>query len=49
MAKRVIEIPEGLEALGEAIAVMLTRVQGTVAATGGGKAVDYGRVERTIA
>ena len=49
MAKRVIEIPEGLEALGEAFAAMLAQVQGTVAATGGGKAVDYGRVERTVA
>ena len=36
MSKRVIEIPEGLEALGEAIAAMVARVQGTVAATGGG-------------
>jgi hypothetical protein len=49
MAKRVIEIPEGLEALGEAFAAMVARVQGTVAATGGGKAVDYGRVEEAIA
>lgn len=48
MAKRVIEIPDGLEALGEAFAVMVERVQKTVAATGGGKAVDYGRVEHTI-
>ena len=49
MGKRVLEIPEGLEALGEAVAAMIARVQGTVAATGGGKAVDYGRVERAIA
>lgn len=49
MAKRVIEIPEGLEALGEAVAAMIARVQGTVAATGGGKAVNYARVERAIA
>lgn len=49
MAKRVIEIPDGLEGLGEALAAMVARVEKTVAATGGGKAVDYGRVERTIA
>lgn len=48
MAKRVIEIPEGLEVLGDAFVEMLTQVQKTVAATGGGKAVDYGRVEQTI-
>jgi len=49
MSKRMIEIPEGLEALGDAVAAMIAQVQGTVSATGGGKAVDYGRVERTIA
>jgi hypothetical protein len=49
MAKRVIEIPDGLDALGEAFAAMVARVQKTVAGTGGGKAVDYGRVERAIA
>ncbi|MGQ0626623.1 MAG: ISKra4-like element ISMfu2 family transposase, partial [Phycisphaerales bacterium] len=49
MAKRVIEIPEGLEALGDAFAAMVARVQKTVAASGGGKAVDYGRVEEAIA
>jgi hypothetical protein len=48
MAKRVIEIPEGLEALGDALAAMVTRVQKTIAATGGGKAVDYGRVEAVV-
>jgi hypothetical protein len=48
MAKRVIEIPEGLEALGDAVAAMVTRVQKTVAATGGGKAVDYGQVEAAV-
>ena len=49
MAKLVIEIPEALKDLGEAFATMVARVQGTVAGTGGGKAVDYGRVEQAIA
>lgn len=48
MAKMVIEIPEELKGLGEAFVAMVARVQGTVAATGGGKAVDYGRVEGAI-
>ncbi len=49
MAKLVIEIPDELKDLGEALATMVARVQGTVAGTGGGKAVDYGRVERAVA
>ena len=49
MAKLVIEIPDELTDLGEALATMVARVQGTVAGMGGGKAVDYGRVERAIA
>jgi len=49
MSKRMIEIPAGLEALGEAVAALVAHVQSRVAATGGGKAVDYGQVERTIA
>ena len=49
MAKLVIEIPDELKDLGEALATMVARVQGTVAGTGGGKAVDYGQVERAIA
>ena len=49
MAKLVIEIPDELKDLGEALATMVARVQGTVAGTGGGKAVDYARVERAIA
>ena len=49
MAKLVIEIPEELKDFGEALATMVARVQGTVAGTGGGKAVDYGRVERAVA
>ena len=49
MAKLVIEIPDELRDLGEALAPMVARVQGTVAGTGGGKAVDYGRVEQAVA
>ena len=49
MAKLVIEIPEELTDLGEALAAMVARVQGTVTGMGGGKAVDYGRVERAVA
>jgi hypothetical protein len=48
MAKLVIEVPEELRSLGEAFAAMVARVQKTVKATGGGKAVDYGRVEQAI-
>ena len=48
MAKMVIEIPEELRGLGEAIAATLASVQGTLARTGGGKAVDYERVEVAI-
>ena len=49
MAKLVIEVPEELRGLGEAFATMVARVQGTVAGTRGGTAVDYGPVEQTIA
>ena len=49
MAKLVIEIPDELHDLGEALATMVARVQATVAGTGGGKAVDYGRGEQAIA
>ena len=49
MAKLVIEVPEELRGLGEAFATMVARVQGTVAGTRGGTAVDYGQVEQTIA
>lgn len=49
MPKMVIEIPEELSGLGEAFVAMVSRVQGTVARTGGGKAVDYAEVERAVA
>lgn len=48
MPKMVIEIPEELRGLGEAFAAILARVQGTVARTGGGKAVDYAQVESAV-
>jgi len=48
MTKVVIEVPEELRGLGEAFAAMVARVQGTVARTGGGKAIDYGQVEAAI-
>ncbi len=48
MPKMVIEIPEDLRELGEAMEAVLARVQRTVAGTGGGKAVDYGRVESEV-
>lgn len=48
MPKMVIEISEELRELGEAMAAVLARVQRTVAGTGGGKAVDYGRVESQV-
>src|SRR3972149_2041214 len=48
MPKKVIEIPEGMEALGEAFEAILVDVRGTMARTGGGKAVDYAQVEAAV-
>lgn len=48
MAKFVIEVPEGLRGVGEAMAATLTELQATLGRTGGGKAVDYGKVESDI-
>ena len=48
MPKMVIEIPEELRGLGEALEAIVARVQGTVARTGGGKAVDYAQVESAV-
>jgi hypothetical protein len=45
----VIEIPEELKELGEAFKAMIADVRGTVARTGGGKAVDYAQVETAMA
>ena len=41
--------PKSCAGLGEAFATMVARVQGPVAGTRGGTAVDYGQVEQTIA
>lgn len=49
MSKMMIEIPEGLTALGEAFKRVLADVQGTMARTGGGKAIDYAQVEKVVA
>jgi len=49
VAKIVIEIPDELKGLGEAFVAMVARVQGTLAVTGGGKAIDYAAVEIAIA
>ena len=49
MPKMVIEIPDELKELGEAVKAIIANVQGTVARTGGGKAVDYAQVERAVA
>lgn len=49
MPKLVIEVPEELREFGEAMAGALATVQGTLARTGGGKAVDYAGVERALA
>ena len=48
MSKRLIEIPEGLEALGEAFEAIIANVKGVKARTGGGKAVDYAEVELAV-
>jgi len=48
MPKRVIEVPEELWEVGEAMAETLVNLQGTLARLGGGKAVDYAEVERVM-
>lgn len=49
MAKLVIEVPDELREVGEAMASHLASLQRTLARTGGGKALDYGAVERAMA
>ncbi len=49
MPKTVIEVPEELREVGEAMAATLATLQGTLARLGGGKAVDYAEVERVMA
>jgi hypothetical protein len=48
MPKRVIEIPDELNELGDVFESIVASVRGTVARTGGGKAVDYEEVETAI-
>jgi len=45
----VIEVPEELKVLGEAMRDLITMVGGAMKAAAGGKAVDYARVERDVA
>jgi len=48
MPKRVIEIPDELNELGDVFEAVLANVRRTVAPTGGGKAVDYAQVEAAV-
>lgn len=48
MSKRMIEIPDELAELGDAFEAILANVRGTVARTGGGRAVDYAKVEMAV-
>ena len=48
MAKMVIEVPEELKDFGEAVVAAMTSLQGVLARTSGGKAVDYARIEEEI-
>lgn len=48
MPKMMIEIPEELRGLGEAMVATLAAVRGTLARMGGGKALDYAKVETAI-
>lgn len=48
MPKRMIEIPDELKELGDVFEAIVANVRGTVARTGGGKAVDYAQVEAAV-
>ena len=48
MPKRVIEIPDELNELGDVVEAIVANVLRTVARTGGGKAVDYAQVETAV-
>jgi hypothetical protein len=48
MPKMVIEVPEELRDLGEAMVATLATVRRTLARTGGGKALDYAEVEGAV-
>ena len=49
MAKMTIEVPEGFEEVGKSMAETLETMSRMHAGMGGGKAVDYAEVERTLA
>lgn len=48
MAKMMIEVPEGLEGVGKAVAKQLNELQRTMDRLGGGKAVDYAVIEEAV-
>ena len=48
MSDKMIRIPEELKELGAAFEAILANVRGTMARTGGGKAVDYAQVETAL-
>ncbi|MGH2361997.1 MAG: ISKra4-like element ISMfu2 family transposase [bacterium] len=48
MVKIVLEVPDELRGVAEAMASTLAGLQGTLARTGGGKAIDYARVESEV-
>ena len=48
MPDRVIVVPAELSGLADAFETVLGRVRGTIAGTGGGKAVDYAQVEKAV-
>jgi hypothetical protein len=45
----VIESPEELQGVGEAVRAMVRQVETTWRSTGGGKALDYPEIERQLA
>ena len=49
MPKTVIEVPERLKGVGEAMAAHLAELERALDRQGGGKAVDYAAVEREVA
>lgn len=48
MPKMTIEVPEGFEEVGEAMAETLAKLARTAGGFGGGKAIDYAEVERLV-
>ena len=48
MPKMIIEVPEGFEEVGKAMAEQLGSLERTVARLGGGKSVDYAAIEEAM-